>query len=393
MTFTGSSIAELDLGNVRTIADSAFYSCNIPTIRIPSSVEKIGHVAFSQEASEVIIEDGVLPLNNSEGAIIFGSSGNIYIGRDFNEMLFNTDRQFTLQRAKLVIGNQVTKIPAKAFYTGSYTLEEITLGSSITEIGDSAFYRNTAKSIIIPSSVKKIGNNAFDGYYREEVAVGSGLTECGNRLFELGYKSYFPITAQIPPVFNGDDFGFSGSLTTIKVQGEQAMQAYKAAAKWGDFGNYELLTVAERIDVEGSIDDLYWEPGDTVRLTAKVYPEDVSLPYVFWRSTDPAVASVDHTGLVTFHDPYEEDENYTPPTQPCRIIAETLYADGPVAEFAVEDAPKSGIDIIVSEEEQTDGPVEIFNIQGIKVGTSTTGLAPGLYIKRQGSTSTKILIQ
>lgn len=391
MTFTGSSITELDLGKVRTIADSAFYSCNIPTIRIPSSVKKIGHVAFSQGQSynvfDVIIEDGIDPLENAERAFDNGENENAYIGRNFNVGLI-----LNLQYTKLVIGNQVTQIPAKAFYTDSWTLPEIALGSSITEIGDSAFYKSTASSIIIPSSVKKIGNDAFYGYFQNEVAVGSGLTEYGNRAIELGANAEFNITAQIPPVLNGDDFGFYAHHI-INVQGEQAMQAYKTAAKWSDFRNFELLTVAERIEVEGSIDDLYWEPGDTVRLSAKVCPEDVSLPYVFWRSTDPAVASVDHTGLVTFHDPYEEDENYTPPTQPCRIIAETLYADGPVAEFAVEDAPQSGIDIIVSEEEHTDGPVEIFNIQGIKVGSSTSGLAPGLYIKRQGTVSSKILVR
>lgn len=47
----------------------------------------------------------------------------------------------------------------------------------------------------------------------------------------------------------------------------------------------------------------------------------------------------------------------------------------------------------ISIDESATYPVEIYNISGMKVGNSIENLVPGIYIKRQGNKTEKIMIQ
>lgn len=53
----------------------------------------------------------------------------------------------------------------------------------------------------------------------------------------------------------------------------------------------------------------------------------------------------------------------------------------------------AGIEDIVVDDDNADCPVEVYSIQGVKVGDSTDGLAPGTYIVKQGRSITKQVIQ
>lgn len=52
---------------------------------------------------------------------------------------------------------------------------------------------------------------------------------------------------------------------------------------------------------------------------------------------------------------------------------------------------KSGVESVAVE--PTDAPAEFFNLQGVKVSDNAEGLTPGIYIRRQGSTATKVQIR
>lgn len=135
--------------------------------------------------------------------------------------------------------------------------------------------------------------------------------------------------------------------------------------------------------------EIYGNVGDTVRLTATMAPENASLPYVFWRSTDPKIATVDNYGLVTLRVNTSELEGAE-----CHIIAETLYADGPVAIAGIGGVPELS-DIADIEADSAGGidysqPYDVYNLQGIRVGSAAGQLAPGVYIVRQGAKTAKI---
>lgn len=51
----------------------------------------------------------------------------------------------------------------------------------------------------------------------------------------------------------------------------------------------------------------------------------------------------------------------------------------------------SGVESVTVDE--SPAPAEVFNLQGVKVGDSTAGLAPGIYIVRQGDKVTKVSVR
>ncbi len=93
----------------------------------------------------------------------------------------------------------------------------------------------------------------------------------------------------------------------------------------------------------------------------------------------------------------EEEANEEAATRSCKIIAESLYANGPVAEFTVNDVT-TGVDEInggdtPSGEIDINAPVQVYNLQGVMVSDSIKNLASGIYIVRQGKNVRKIAVR
>ena len=116
-------------------------------------------------------------------------------------------------------------------------------------------------------------------------------------------------------------------------------------------------------------------PGKSATLTATVNPTDATYSAVTWSSSDEAVATVTPAGVVNFV------------ADGTAVI--TAIADGIKAECNVTVATPSGIDGIEAADEE--GAVEYYNILGIRVDASA--LTPGIYIRRQGTNTTKVIIK
>lgn len=58
--------------------------------------------------------------------------------------------------------------------------------------------------------------------------------------------------------------------------------------------------------------------------------------------------------------------------------------------FFIEESGVEGV--LIDNDDTASYPIEIYNLHGIKIGNSTENLAPGLYIKRQGKKTEKIMI-
>ena len=146
------------------------------------------------------------------------------------------------------------------------------------------------------------------------------------------------------------------------------------------------------------------KPGDTFQLTATLMPENVTLPQVFWRSTNPEIATVDPTGLVTLHADLGQvmamAEGDTEISSTCKIIAESLYANGPVAEVTVYNSDiNTAVSEIFTDNQPQGGSVdlskdyEVYTLSGVRLGVSCDNLAPGIYIVRQGAAVRKIAVK
>ena len=179
----------------RIICDTAFFFCgSLFEIVIPSSVTSIGDWAFSFCSSLIYISipKSVIYLNGNPFAEWNGKleclSPN-YIYED--DILFNKDKSriisFRNQNIEsYVIPSSVTSIGDRAFY-GCSSLSEIVIPSSVTSIGDRAFYGcNSLSEIVIPSSVTSIGKGAFRGCNSlSEIVIPSSVTSIGDRAFSF----------------------------------------------------------------------------------------------------------------------------------------------------------------------------------------------------------------
>ena len=379
---------------LQNIGRKAFYDCyslSLSGIVIPGNVTSIGDEAFYPMYHSLTFAYGAEPIEIGSNA--FPAPFELSWDRPIEGMNLDVNNLKTL-----TIGNSVTEIPANMFKDAA-KLTDLTLGNSLTAIGDEAFSGCTALTeVILPPSVETIGASAFDGNSKlTSIIMGHKVTTIGEKAYNLCPAQTVSITAQTPPT--APDNTFSNYTGSLYVQGQTAADAYYDADYcWYQFEGHVMIEPTE-MKVEGD-KTLNGKPGDTFQLIAKLYPDDVTLPQIFWRSTNPDIATVDANGLVTLHADLSEvmtmaegDDDAT--ARSCKIIAESLYADGPVAEFTVEDVNSS---VISAGNDSNDGaidysaPYEVYSINGMKVADTTDDLAPGIYIIRQGKNVEKVAL-
>lgn len=382
-----------------SIGTQAFFDCTgIKELTIPCNVAEIGSRAFSttnsynNKLTALTFVDGTAPIEIADDA--FRAPQSLVWGRPMECMNLATG-----SLRNLTIGNVAGEIPDAMFKGASY-LNTLTLGSSITAIGNEAFRNCSLSEVVLPPSVETIGDYAFAGNTNLAlITMGHKMASIGDNAFNGCKASNVSITAQTPPAAPNTAFSnYSGSLY---VQGEDAADAYYDAYTCWDRFDSHIMIEAEELRVEGET-TLNGKPGDSYQLTATLYPENVTLPYIFWRSTNPDVATVTPDGVVTLHvdlKQYMALAANDSEVATCKIIAESLYADGPVAEVTVNN-DNSSVDIIVGGgSDDSNGnidynaPVEVYNLQGMKISDTIENLNHGVYIVRQGRAVEKIAVK
>jgi hypothetical protein len=183
-------------------------------------------------------------------------------------------------------------------------LTSVTIGSSVTSIGNSAFYRcRSLTSIDIPNSVTSIGFDAFwDCRSLTSITIGSSVTSIGNSAF-YGCSSLTEVInhATTPQAINAGTFqNVPVSVIPLYVP-SGSVEAYKAAAFWQDFfvkslDEYGKIPVAS-VSLNKSSISLAIEAAET--LIAIIEPDDAYNKEITWTSSHPAIAAVDDQGKVT----------------------------------------------------------------------------------------------
>ncbi len=262
-----------------------------------------------------------------------------------------------------------------------------------------AFRYCSLTEVIIPPSVETIGASAFAGNTKlSTIVMGHQLKSIGEKAYDGCPVETVHITAPTPPNAPNNTFSrYSGKLWVVN---NEALDAYyDAYTCWDRFDSYAMIE-PESIKIEGE-SLLNASPDDTIYLSATIEPENVTLPHIFWRSTNPAIATVDNNGMVIIHALAPDvqtlaqgDDNI--PSADCHIIAESLYANAPVAKISLNAQP-AGIDNIIADRPQTSAaidysePYDVYNFNGMMIGHTLDNLQPGLYIIRQGAKAAKIL--
>ncbi|MDE5745149.1 MAG: leucine-rich repeat protein [Paramuribaculum sp.] len=221
-----SLISVIIPNSVTSIGIRAFTRCSsLTSVTIPNSVIEIGSYAFYEcsALNELTIEDGNETLSlgstgSTSGLDVFKNCpiGTLYLGRNLS---YGTTSPFWNKNTikSVTIGDSVTKIGDQAFI-GCTKLTALTIGNSVRKIGDSAFYSCTGlTSITIPESVTSIGNNAFYGCTGlTSVTIPNSVTIIGGSSFS-GCTGLTSITIPNSVTIIGNAFSGCTGLTSITI--------------------------------------------------------------------------------------------------------------------------------------------------------------------------------
>ena len=376
-----NKIEELDVPTtVKDIKAYAFAGGNFTSVTIPSSVTTIGKDAFADctQITTVRFEDGASPLDIVAGAFHYYKDNKTYY-QVINDLYLGRSmaNRTSLWPRNLVIGNLVTEF---CDFNGNKYLESLTLGSGLTAIPADAFNGCSLSEVAVPVNVTEIGENAFANNNGKltKVSMGYKLATVGEKAFDGNTIETVNVAAMTPP--EAPDNVFNAYSGNLYVPAEKVDEYYDSWSCWSRFAGYPLVDLEK---IEGSADKVSGQIGETVQLSVTLTPENLSLPYVFWRSTNPELAIVDNNGLVTIVGGYELGE--------CKIIAETLYDTDKVATFDVKSL-STGIFEIVAEEgfekfggSDVERANDIFTLEGVCLKRNASkedidALAPGIYI-------------
>ena len=250
-------IKELEIGNsVTKIGDNAFYNCyNLTKATIGNSIASLGIASFYNCIALETVH------YNAANAV------TSYVNYLDELWLWNTP-----SLSSVIIGENVQTIPSYAFMCAN--LKEVTIGDSVTSIGERAFiYCTGLEEVIIGSSVASVGERAFyECTGLKEATIGSSVTSIGNYAFSYcsdltSVTSLNPVPQNISYVFFSTDLSNATLIVPCK-----SISQYSSAAVWQDFG---IITGGDNcyaLTVNGGQGSGNYLIGEIVNITANTAP-------------------------------------------------------------------------------------------------------------------------
>ena len=338
---------------VTAIGSSAFRNCTgLTSITIPNSVTAIGTAAFSNcsNLTKILVEEGNTAYTSIEG-VLFSNEKTTLVAYP------------AAKAPDYEIPNSVTAIGDYAFYCSGLT--SITIPNSVTAIGTAAFSNCSGlTSVTIPNSVTAIGNYAF---YR---CIGLTSITIPNSVTAIGRSAFANCTGltsiTIPNSVTAiSDHAFSNcsGLTSVTIPNSVT------TISMSTFANCTGLT---SITIPNSVTAISEYAFSNCTAVNTIYCYAINPPIS--GSSNSVFQAVDISKVV-LHVVKGADAAYqeADPWKDFIILAD-LEA-------------QSGIEGI--EADGSNAPAEFFNLNGVRVANPENGL----YIKRQGGKTAKVLVK
>ena len=263
--------------SLTTLGDYAFISCKLlKTIKIPSGVTTIPDDCFSKCSSleSVTIPEGVTDIG---GAAFSGCN-----------------------LKALTLPESLEKIKGRAF-EDNRSLKSVNIPAKVKTIEQQAFYNCGLTELVIPEGVQAIGYHAFFNNSLQNLTLPSTITSIGNSTFCYNYDlQSITCNAATPPTL-GDDAFYGCNIQEVKVP-LASIAAYRKVYGWKDFSNYyggeEIIDgVAYRIDDKGAYVQAAYMTESEVSLAENVAFEGAQYP--LYKIADNAFAGNGSITLVT----------------------------------------------------------------------------------------------
>ena len=263
--------------SLTTLGDYAFISCKLlKTIKIPSGVTTIPNYCFSKCSSleSVTIPEGVTDI----GGIAF-SGCNL---------------------KALTLPESLEKIEGCAF-EDNRSLKSVNIPAKVKTIEQQAFYGCGLTELVIPEGVQAIGYHAFFNNSLQNLTLPSTITSIGNSAFCYNYDLQSITCNTATPPTLGDDAFYGCNIQEVKVP-LASIAAYRKVYGWKDYSNYyggeEIIDgVAYRIDDKGAYVQAAYMTESEICLAENVAFEGAQYP--LYKIADKAFAGNGSITLVT----------------------------------------------------------------------------------------------
>ncbi len=325
-----TSLVEVHLPNVReNITASTFYNCKkLTTVNFPSTLKAIRQNAFygCESLTQAVLPTG---LETIEGNAFYGcKSLKKVVTPDTITSIGNSAFYGCEALTDVTLGSGLKAINSQTFY-GCTVLPSIVIPYNVASIGDSAFVNCTKlTSVTVPRKTTSIASNAFSypkkmtmygpsGCYAQDYAAQKGIkfvkqdihaTSVTLNVTNKTVDRYedFQLTATIAPNNFTDEVVWTSSnedvatvsengyvetyeggtaVITVTVGGKKAScnVTVRQLVNWMDFEEYEVSLKA----------------GQTHQLSLEISPSNATDKRVDYVSSNPSVATVSASGLVT----------------------------------------------------------------------------------------------
>ncbi|WP_157159938.1 leucine-rich repeat domain-containing protein [Brachyspira pilosicoli] len=192
------------------------------TLTLKSAMKVISNKDIDMDIRNIDFKDGIVPTGMFSGETREDNYNNIFLNFIFPENKIKTIEMMSFDQLyntkEIILPDSVITIGESAFQD-SQSIEKLTLGNSLQEIGNFAFmYVHNLKEVIIPDSVKTIGMGAFSGPKIETLKLSSSLETIGDSAFDSTSITELTIPASVKSI-GSTAFAFSQQLTTVTYLG------------------------------------------------------------------------------------------------------------------------------------------------------------------------------
>ena len=238
------------------IGASAFYECqNLESVALPESLTTLGDYAFisCKLLKTIKIPSGVTAIPRS---CFFGCSSLESVTIPEGVMTIGSFAFKSCNLKALTLPESLEKIGDCAFYDNR-SLKSVNIPAKVKTIGKQAFYDCGLTELVIPEGVQTIDNYAFFNNSLQNLTLPSTITSIGESAFRYNNNlQSITCNTATPPTLGDNAFGIY-IKPVIKVP-LASIAAYKQANGWKDFTNYyggEVVAdgITYRIDENGAM--------------------------------------------------------------------------------------------------------------------------------------------